>query len=75
MKFYYDMPYFITITTLFGAVSNVILNKLVIPQFGFTAAGSTTAIRYLTVFAMHCLVYIYIKNEKMEGQNCFNMFF
>lgn len=74
-EFYYDMPYFITITTLTGAAANICLNRICIPKYGYVAAGYTTAISYFIVFVMHCVVYRHIKRRNMEGESSFSMVF
>ncbi|MCR5753436.1 MAG: oligosaccharide flippase family protein [Acetatifactor sp.] len=52
-EFYYEKTKYITIATLVGAVINIGLNYLLIPHFGYYAAGYTTLISYMLYVAMH----------------------
>lgn len=72
-EFYYDMPYFITITTLTGAVINVLLNWILIPIYGYVVAGQTTAISFFVAFLVHCFVYLFIRKRKMNGCDALNI--
>ena len=62
--FFYDIEYFhkktkyIAISSVIAAITNIILNLIFIPIFGYVAAGYTTAVGYLVLSLMH---YIYMK--------------
>lgn len=50
--FYKKTPY-ITFNTIIAAISNIILNIIFIPQFGYVAAAYTTLVSYLISFVLH----------------------
>jgi O-antigen/teichoic acid export membrane protein len=52
-EFYYEKTTWTTIGTLTSAVSNIILNAIFIPVFGYYAAGYTTLVSYLIHALMH----------------------
>lgn len=51
----------ITINTVIAAITNIILNYLFIPQFGYVAAAYTTLASYLVSFVLHAY-----KAKKLE---------
>lgn len=72
-EFYYEKNKYITIATLVGAVLNIILNFLFIPQFGYCAAGYTTLACYMVFAIMHYLFMKRICRDKMPGENIFEL--
>lgn len=53
VEFYYGATKYVMYASLSGAALNVVLNALLIPAFGFTAAGYTTLFCYLVFMLMH----------------------
>ncbi len=53
VEHYYKKTPYITINTVIAAVSNVILNFIFIPQYGYVAAAYTTLVSYLISFILH----------------------
>lgn len=51
----------ITANTIVAAITNIILNYLLIPKFGYVAAAYTTLVSYLVSFALHAR-----KSKKIE---------
>ena len=51
----------ITFNTVVAAITNVILNYLLIPEYGYVAAAFTTLISYLVSFILHAY-----KSKKLE---------
>lgn len=51
----------ITVNTVIAAITNIILNLLLIPRFGYVAAAYTTLISYLVSFVLHAH-----KSKKLE---------
>ncbi len=51
--FYYEKTKYISFATLVGAVINIVLNYLLIPVFGYYAAGYTTLFCYIIYVVMH----------------------
>lgn len=54
-EFYYEKTGFITIASVSGALLNIILNYILIPKFGFIAAGYTTLLCYIVYSIGHYL--------------------
>ena len=57
----------ISMATICAAVSNIVLNYLFIPVFGYIAAGYTTLIGYILLFIIH-----FITVRKMGYKNLFD---
>ena len=53
----------ITANTVIAAVTNIILNFLFIPKFGYVAAAYTTLVSYLVSFILHS-----VKSKKLEPE-------
>jgi O-antigen/teichoic acid export membrane protein len=53
----------ITVYTVVAAITNIILNYLWIPKFGYIAAAFTTLISYFVAFLLHV-----IKSKKLEPE-------
>ena len=53
VEHYHGKTVFITINTFIAAGSNLILNYLFIPKFGYAAAAYTTLLSYVIAFALH----------------------
>lgn len=53
IEFYYEKSVFVMIASLIAAISNVILNGIFIPRYGYIAAGYTTLFSYLMLLLMH----------------------
>ena len=50
VEFYYERKFALAVSSVFAAVLNIVLNAILIPVYGFVAAGYTTLFSYL-VFA------------------------
>ena len=69
-EYYYEKTGYVMIASMSGAVLNVILNAIFIPQFGFIAAGYTTLVSYLLYAIAHYLFLrrvsrVFMNNEKI----------
>lgn len=53
VEFYQKRTVYISIGTAIAAVINIVLNILLLPQFGYIAAAWTTMISYICLFAFH----------------------
>lgn len=53
VEFYYEKSVGVMLASVVAAVSNVILNAIFIPMFGFIAAGYTTMVSYILLALMH----------------------
>lgn len=54
----------VTISTICAAISNVILNYIFIPKFGYISAAYTTLFCYILLFILH---YLQVKRIKLDG--------
>ncbi len=50
---FYKKTVYITVNTLIAASTNLVLNFLFIPKFGYVAAAYTTLVSYLLAFILH----------------------
>lgn len=53
----------ITVNTVIAAITNIILNYLFIPKFGYVAAAFTTLVSYFVSFELHAF-----KSKKLETE-------
>lgn len=53
IEFYYSATGYVMVASTVGAVLNIILNALLIPVFGFVAAGYTTLASYFVLLVVH----------------------
>lgn len=53
IEHYYKKTTYITINTIIAAVINLVLNYILIPKYGYTAAAYTTLISYFISFVLH----------------------
>lgn len=71
-EYYYEKTHYVATATTVGAVLNIMLNALLIPKFGFIAAGYTTLFCYvLYSFAHYCFMRK-VCNEYMNGYKVYN---
>lgn len=55
VEFYYGTTKFIMVASAIGALTNIVLNIIFIPRFGFAAAAYTTLASYIMLTYMHYL--------------------
>lgn len=65
-EFYFEKTKLIMIASIFGALLNIALNYLLIPLFGFIAAGYTTLICYIIYVLVHYLFMRLINKRFMD---------
>lgn len=71
LEFYFEKKRLILIASVIAAMSNIILNSIFIPMFGYIAAGYTTLASYVAYSLIH--YYFMCKICRNEGiQNPFN---
>lgn len=69
VEFYYDKTKYIMVASCVGAALNVALNYLLIPVFGYYAAGYTTLFCYIVYAFTHYLFARHLtKKENIKGQ-------
>ena len=72
-EYYYERTKTIAIASCFGAILNIILNYLLIPVFGYFAAGYTTLICFIIYAVLHYTFMQKICKEKLEGREPFSV--
>lgn len=65
VEFYEKKTAYIAIGTVLSALINFILNILLIPMYGYTAAAYTTVIAYIFLFIFHYLIAKKITKKKL----------
>ena len=55
IEHYYKETKGITLNTVIAAITNIILNYMFIPKFGYVAAAFTTFVSYFISFILHAL--------------------
>ncbi len=53
IEHYHKKTVFITVNTMIAAATNIVLNYILIPQYGYVAAAYTTLVSYLLSFVLH----------------------
>lgn len=67
VEYYYERSVYITINTAIAAVTNIFLNLVFIPRFGFFAAAYTTLASYTLSFLLH------MGNARKLNKNVFSV--
>lgn len=75
IEFYYEENKFIMIASCIGALTNIALNYLFIPIFGYIAAGYTTLICYIIFSFAHYLCYKKVVYKNIGNIEIFNIKF
>lgn len=75
VEIYFEKNTGVAISSVVAAVTNVVLNAIFIPHYGFAAAGYTTLISYIILCAMHFLFTVRVCNEKVGGVAILDMRF
>ena len=68
IEHYYKKTPYVTVNTIIAAVSNIVLNFLFIPKYGYVAAAYTTLASYLISFMLHTR---YAKKLEPKDTPCF----
>lgn len=66
-EFYYERTRLVMIASVAGALVNIGLNAILIPMFGYLAAGYTTLIGYFVYIVMHYAFMRKVQIEEMGG--------
>lgn len=72
-EFYFEKTRFIAIATVLGAVANLVLNYLLLPYFGYVAAGYTTLICYIIYAVSHYIFMQKVAREKFTGVKIYSL--
>ena len=72
VEYYYEKTHYILISSVSGALVNLLLNYLFLPRFGYIAAGYTTLINYGVYAVLHYCFMRKICDEKIHGIHIYN---
>lgn len=68
IEFYFEKSLYVMVASTIAAISNIVLNVIFIPRFGYLAAGYTTLFSYIILTIMHYAYMKYICNKEGIGQ-------
>ena len=69
VEFYYGETKYVMLASVIGALTNVILNAIFIPMYGFIAAAYTTLFSYIFFMFMHFLfMHKVMKKQKITEE-------
>lgn len=71
-EYYFEKTHYVAAATVAGAVLNVALNALLIPVFGFVAAGYTTLVCYILYAFAHYYFMRKVCRAYMEGTEIYD---
>lgn len=71
-EYYFHKTRWVMAASLLGAVSNVVLNAIFIPKYGFVAAGYTTLACYILYALAHYAFMRIINIRYMDGQKVYD---
>lgn len=66
IEFYFEKTKYVMVASCGGAIANIILNYLLIPKFGYYAAGYTTLLCYILFSFAH--YYFHMRVLKQNGE-------
>lgn len=67
IEFYFEENTYIMLASIFGAVINVLLNLVLIPRYGYMAAGYSTLICYILFGISHSFFYRKVCRKHIPG--------
>lgn len=73
VEFYYEKKYYIAAFSVFAALLNIVLNRALIPVFGYIAAGYTTLVSYIVLGILHYIAYRIIADHEMNGEKVYDL--
>lgn len=73
VSLYYEANKFVMIASCVGSVLNVILNFILIPKFGFVAAGYTTLICYMMFGIAHYICYKIVLKNNVDNKKIYDI--
>ena len=71
--FYYEKTHAIMISSVLGAVLNIVLNYIFINRFGYIAAGYTTLVCYMVYSITHYCLMIKICEKYLDGDRPYSV--
>ena len=74
VEFYYEKKLLLVLSSILSAVVNIVLNLLLIPKFGYFAAGYTTLISYVIFAVMNYIAMkSFIKKKNLQVKDMYNV--
>lgn len=73
VEMYYEQKQYVAIASFVAAIANVILNYVCIKQWGYLAAGYTTAVSYAIMIEMHYTFFKRIAKKYEEIREFYNI--
>lgn len=72
IEYYFEKTHYVLIASITGAITNIILNYLLLPLFGYLVAGYTTLISFCVYAVLHYCFMRKICKTKMNGKHIYN---
>ena len=72
-EFYFERTRLVMIASLVGAATNILLNLVFIPMYGYLAAGYTTLFSYSVYVLMHYAFMRHVQREEMGGVRVYSV--
>ena len=72
VEFYFEKTKFVMVASVMGAVANVGLNLLLMPRFGYLAAGYVTMLCYMLFAFAHYMFMKKVSKEKLGVKSVYN---
>lgn len=75
IEFYFEESKYVMVASVFGAIANIFLNWILIPQFGYMVAGYTTLFCYMLFSITHSIFMMFVLKKHIPGYKIYNMKF
>lgn len=72
VEFYFEKTKFVMLASVTGAIANVGLNLLLMPKFGYLAAGYVTMLCYMLFAFAHYMFMRKVCKEKLNAKSVYN---
>ncbi len=72
-EYYYNKTKWVMVASIIGALTNIVLNSIFIPAFGFIAAGYTTLISNIIFCGMHYVFMRRVCNKYIDGRKIYDI--
>ena len=75
IEFYFEENKYVAMASITGAIVNIVLNYLLIPVFGYIAAGYTTLFCYILFSAGHYIFMRKVSKKHIKGEKIYDIKF
>ncbi len=72
-EFYYEKTYLVTIASIFGAASNIVLTFLFVTEFGYISAAWASFAGYVVFIMMHYVFMRVVQRKYMDGIRVYSL--